>query len=78
VVDRCWTGDYDGTGGALCADPDRYFLFDSVHPSAVVHRATGLAMAAAVPEPQALALLLAGLGVAAVGAARARRPVFAG
>lgn len=78
VVERCWTGGYDGTGGTLCADPDRYFLFDSVHPSAVVHRATGLAMAAAVPEPQSLALLLAGLGVVAACAGRARRLVLAG
>lgn len=73
LTDRCWTGDYDGTGGTLCADPDRYFLFDSVHPTAVVHRATGLAMAAAVPEPKALMLLMAGLLPVAAGALRRRK-----
>lgn len=62
VVDApCWTGDYTGGAGALCADADQFYLFDAVHPTALVHRSVGLAMAAAVPEPQALALLMAGL-----------------
>lgn len=73
--ERCWTGDYQGNNGSLCANPDQYYLFDAVHPTAVVHRATGLAMAAAVPEPQTYALILAGLGVVAASTVwRRRRP----
>lgn len=65
VTDRCWTGDLQGKGGTLCADPDKYYLFDSLHPTAIVHREIGERMAAAVavPEPQTLALLLGGLAV---------------
>jgi phospholipase/lecithinase/hemolysin len=62
VTDRCWTGDYRGPG-TLCADPDKYYLFDNVHPTAVVHRHVGEMMAAAVPEPGTWLLLLGGVAV---------------
>lgn len=60
VTDRCWSGEFTGRG-SLCANPDAYYLFDRVHPTAVVHRAVGLAMAAAVPEPEGLVLVTMGL-----------------
>lgn len=73
VTDRCWTGEFSGTKGTLCADPSKYYLFDRVHPTAVVHEAFGLAMAAAVPEPGSIALVLAGVAVLVGGGAMRRR-----
>lgn len=63
----CWTGAYNGA--PLCTDPTRYFLFDTVHPTATVHEAMGLAFAEAaaspVPEPHEAAMAVVGaLGVA--------------
>ncbi|MFT3857317.1 MAG: hypothetical protein QM742_07430 [Aquabacterium sp.] len=72
-MDRCWSGEYIGRG-TLCADPDAYFLFDRVHPTAIVHRAVGTAMAAAVPEPQASGLALIGACVAGAIAWTGRQP----
>ncbi|HYR25231.1 MAG TPA: SGNH/GDSL hydrolase family protein [Aquabacterium sp.] len=73
LTERCWTGAYDGTGGTLCSDPSRYFLFDSVHPTAGVHHGLGVAFAAAVPEPDAVILALTGLVVTGAAALRQRR-----
>lgn len=62
VTDRCWSGSYLGQGSTpACTNPDSYFLFDNVHPTARVHASVGLAMAAAVPEPSTWLLLVAGL-----------------
>jgi phospholipase/lecithinase/hemolysin len=61
VVARCWAGNYLGQGASVCANPDQYFLFDSVHPTARVHAAVGTAMAAAVPEPSTWLMLVVGL-----------------
>ena len=73
VTDRCWSGTYLGQGSTpACGNPDSYFLFDSVHPTARVHAAVGLAMAAAVPEPSTWAMLVAGLVCVGVAALRRR------
>jgi phospholipase/lecithinase/hemolysin len=55
VVNRCWDGDYTGANNKnpVCKDPSKVFLFDKVHPNAVVHEKLGQAMAAAVPKPDA-------------------------
>jgi outer membrane lipase/esterase len=64
VTDRCYTGDDVGFtgGGTVCAEPDEYFFWDGIHPTAVAHGLIGERMlaavaAAAVPEPPLLSLL---------------------
>lgn len=74
-IQPCWTGNYSGTGGTLCADPDQHVLFDKVHPTAYVHSYLGQQMAAAVPEPGTWAFSFTGL--LAVGALARRRAVKA-
>ncbi|MBC7701575.1 SGNH/GDSL hydrolase family protein [Aquabacterium sp.] len=64
----CWTGNYTGTGGTLCANPDLYTLWDDVHPTARLHLALGQSMAAAVPEPSTFGLALVGLLIAGFAA----------
>jgi len=47
----------------VCSAPDDYLFWDIVHPSAQTHEILALEMAAAVPEPESYALMLAGLGL---------------
>ena len=55
---------------SLCSDPDQYLFWDGVHPTEVGHALLGQAFADAVPEPDSVALMLAGLGLVAVAARR--------
>lgn len=63
VTNRCWTGDYAGGNSTapVCSTPDQFYLFDKVHPTALVHDAVGKAMASAVPEPLTSGLMMIGL-----------------
>lgn len=78
VTDRCWTGDYAGANSTapVCANPDQYYLFDKVHPTAYVHDAVGTAMAtamtSAVPEPMTSGLMMVGLVFTGMAVRRAR------
>ncbi|MBI2732335.1 MAG: SGNH/GDSL hydrolase family protein [Aquabacterium sp.] len=78
TTDRCWTGDYTGANSTapVCANPDQYYLFDKVHPTAYVHQAVGSAMAtamtSAVPEPMSSGLMLVGLVFTGLAVRRAR------
>ena len=70
----CITGNLQD-GGSVCADPDSYLFWDSVHPTTAAHQLLGNSFAAAVagpiPEPASLTLLSLGIGLAA--AVRRRR-----
>lgn len=50
-------------GASVCANPDSYLFWDSIHPTAAAHRLIALAAynVLAVPEPETWALLLTGL-----------------
>jgi len=53
---------YDEATGAVCANPDQYLFWDSVHPTAQGHLLLGQRMAASVvPEPATVLLMVAGL-----------------
>jgi phospholipase/lecithinase/hemolysin len=69
TTDPCLNGDYT-TGGTVCANPDKYLFWDSVHPTAFVHASLGGFFADAVPEPSTYAVLAVGLVGIAVGARR--------
>lgn len=55
--------------GSGASDPSQYFFWDSVHPTANMHKQIGAAAIAAVPEPTTMAML----GLAALVAAKRRR-----
>jgi phospholipase/lecithinase/hemolysin len=58
VTDRCWTGNYSGSGGSLCSPSpvtqDGYLFWDDRHPTERVHAYLAAAAAAALrPAPVA-------------------------
>jgi phospholipase/lecithinase/hemolysin len=70
----CITGNLQD-GGTVCADPDSYLFWDSVHPTTAAHQLLGDSFAAAVAEPipEPASLVLLSLGIALAAAARRRR-----
>jgi outer membrane lipase/esterase len=59
---------------SLCADPNAYVFWDTVHPTAAVHQVLGDALADAVaqPVPEPATLTLLSLGVVLTGVIRSR------
>lgn len=78
VTSACYTGEVNGAarGGvplSVCANPNLHLYFDYEHPSSAMHAYVGrLAVAAVLPEPGQLALVVVA-GLAAFGAGRSRR-----
>jgi phospholipase/lecithinase/hemolysin len=66
----CAIGSLGGTF-SVCADPDHYLFWDSVHPTAAGHQILGDAFADALGVPEPATVLLFALGLA--GAVRRRR-----
>ena len=66
VTDTC-------LGAGAFPDCTGYYFFDDIHPTTATHQLLGDAMAAALPEPQTPALVLAGLLAAAAATRRTRR-----
>ncbi len=60
VSEGCFTG-YVGVAGSQCANPSGYLYWDKIHPTAATHALLGAQMLAAVPEPQTMLMMAAGL-----------------
>lgn len=56
---------------SLCGNPGSHLYWDQIHPTAAAHQILGNQMLAAVPEPQTLLMMSAGL-LALLGLARRR------
>ena len=75
TTDACLTGNL-AVGGSVCADPNTYVFWDSVHPTTAAHRALGDALAQeVVPEPNALTLAMITVAVGYLVRRRGHRGV---
>ncbi len=52
---------FDGIN--VCANPDQYLFWDSLHPTTAAHRILAAEFVGALPEPDTRLLLLAGVGI---------------
>lgn len=68
VTAPCYIGPLTG-GGSVCADPDTYLYWDTLHPTAAAHAVIASVAEALVPEPGTMGVLAGGL----VGIAFIRR-----
>ena len=62
VVDPCLTGAVNYAGGTVCASPNQYLFWDSIHPTAAGHAlVAAAALDQVVPEPASVSLMAGGL-----------------
>ena len=62
--DNVTAGAYQSSTGWVAPNADAYMFWDDIHPAALGHQMLGeQAVAAVVPEPSAICLLAAGLGL---------------
>ena len=69
VTDPCYTGGYTGmtSGDTICGNPGAYLFWDHFHPTAAGHQFLADQMIAAmVPEPASVLLMVVGLGMVAL------------
>lgn len=78
ATDPCWTGDFVGQNGTVCADPSSYLFWDHYHPTTAAHRqiaAQALIELVEVPEPRSSTVLAAGVLLALWAHRRRARPL---
>jgi phospholipase/lecithinase/hemolysin len=76
VTDACYTGNYFGVGGTVCANPNQYLFWDQLHPTEIGQQLIAQAAFDTVPEPATVATLATGLaGLAMLRRRSRRRPV---
>lgn len=73
TTDPCFTGT-EISDGTVCANPDQYLFWDSVHPTAAGQALIAAAAETAIPEPAALAVL--GFSLAGLAMVRRRQPAL--
>lgn len=60
----CFAAPAYGGDGTVCANPDQHFFWDPEHPTGRVHELLAADLAAALPEPGSVLLVLAGTALA--------------
>lgn len=63
AISPCYTGFVDAPAGTVCSKPEDYVFWDRIHPTAAAHEIMADFIAAEIPEPRSLALVLTAFAV---------------